>query len=138
MSFPAGRVLGLDYGHKRVGIAVSDATRVVAQPLEVVTRSSAAARVRELCQEYEISLIVVGLPTSLSGTEGPAAEAARRFGAEIALATRLPVAFVDERFTSSTAEKAMIEAGVKRRKRRQGVDKVAASVILQGFLDRPQ
>ena len=131
------RVLGLDFGTKRVGIAVSDPSRQVAHPLEVVTRSNAAARVVELLGEYDVGLIVIGLPTSLSGEAGKAAVSARDFGAEIAHATGLPVDFVDERFTSKSAEHAMIEAGVRRRKRRETLDKVAATVILQTFLDRP-
>ena len=133
-----GRVLGLDYGTKRVGIAISDPLRRIAQPLEVVDRSHAVARVQSLVEEFEVTMCVVGLPTSLGGEEGSAAIAAREFGVEIEEATGREVVFVDERFTSATAEKAMIEAGVKRRRRRETLDKVAATVILQTFLDRPQ
>ncbi len=132
-----GRVLGLDHGTRRVGIAVSDALRLTAQPLEVVARERAVARVAEVVSEYEIKEIVVGIPTSLNGSEGPAAAAARQFGAEITLATGVEVSYVDERFTTVTAEKAMLEAGAKRRVRRESLDKVAAAIILQAFLDRP-
>lgn len=132
-----GRVLGLDHGSARVGVAVSDALRITAQPLEVVARPRAIARIAEIVAEYEIKEIVVGLPTSLNGTEGPPASAARAFGGEIAQATGIDVTYVDERFTTVTAEKVMLEAGAKRRVRRDSLDKVAAAIILQAFLDRP-
>jgi putative Holliday junction resolvase len=132
-----GRVLGLDHGSRRVGVAVSDALRITAQPLEVVPRTRAVNRVKEIVDEYEIAEIVVGLPTSLNGNEGPPAAAARAFGDEIALATGMEVAYVDERFTTVTAEKVMLEAGAKRQVRRDSLDKVAAAIILQTFLDRP-
>ncbi len=132
-----GRVLGLDHGSRRVGIAVSDALRITAQPLEVVARVTAVARIAEIVADYGIEEIVVGLPTSLSGSEGPPAAAARAFGGEIALATGIQVGYVDERFTTVTAEKVMLQAGAKRRVRRDSVDKVAAAIILQAFLDRP-
>ena len=129
--------MGLDHGTHRVGIAVSDALRMTAQPLEVVARSIAVDRVKELVAEYEVREIVVGLPTSLNGTEGPPAIAARAFGDQISLATGVEVRYADERFTTVTAEKAMLEGGASRRVRRDSLDKVAAAIILQGFLDRP-
>lgn len=132
------RVLGLDYGTKRVGIAVSDPLQKFAHPLEVVAKAESVRRVRALSEEYELDLIVIGMPTSLSGEEGLAAAAAQAFGEEIAAATGRKVVFVDERFSSKSAEHAMIEAGVKRRRRRETLDKAAAAVILQSFLDRPQ
>lgn len=132
-----GRVLGLDHGTRRVGIAVSDALRLTAQPLEVIARERAVARVAEIVSEYEIKEIVLGIPTSLNGSEGPAAAAARQFGAEVTLASGIEVSYVDERFTTVTAEKAMLEAGAKRRVRRESLDKVAAAIILRAFLDRP-
>lgn len=130
-------MLGLDHGTRRVGIAVSDALRLTAQPLEVIARERAVARVAEIVSEYEIKEIVLGIPTSLNGSEGPAAAAARQFGAEVTLASGIEVSYVDERFTTVTAEKAMLEAGAKRRVRRESLDKVAAAIILQAFLDRP-
>jgi len=133
----SGRVLGLDHGSRRVGVAVSDALRITAQPLEVVARARAVARVAEIVAEYEIEEIVVGLPTSLKGTEGPPASAARGFGGEIAQATGIEVSYVDERFTTVTAEKVMLQAGAKRQVRRESLDKIAAAIILQAFLDRP-
>jgi putative Holliday junction resolvase len=89
-----------------------------------------------LISELDIKEIVMGLPLGLSGSEGPAARLARDFGTEITDATGLPVTFLDERFTTSTAESAMLSANVRRSKRRLSIDKVAAAVILQAFLDR--
>ena len=132
-----GRVLGLDHGSRRVGVAVSDALRLTAQPLEVVARVRAVARITEIAAEYEVEEIVVGLPTSLNGLEGPPAAAARAFGGEVARATGIDVSYVDERFTTVTAEKVMLQAGAKRQVRRESLDKVAAAIILQAFLDRP-
>jgi len=132
-----GRVLGLDHGTRRVGIALSDALRLTAQPFEVVLRARAVTRVGELVSEYKIKEIVVGIPISLNGDEGPPAAAARQFGSEITSATGIRVSYVDERFTTVTAEKAMLAAGAKRRVRRESLDKVAAAIILQAFLDQP-
>jgi putative Holliday junction resolvase len=130
------RVIGLDYGTVRVGIAMSDPLRITAQPLEVVPTAAALDRVRELAGEYEVGEVVVGLPRSLSGGEGASAAAARSFADEVGAATGLTVNLVDERFTTHTAERALLEAGTKRALRRKVVDKVAAAVILQHFLDR--
>jgi putative holliday junction resolvase len=133
----SGRVLGLDYGSRRVGVAVSDALRLTAHALEVVPRHLAVSRVAELVEELGINQIVVGLPTSLSGLEGSAAAAARDFAADIAATTGLDVVLIDERYSTVTAEKTMLAAGSKRRARRESLDKVAATIILQSFLDRP-
>jgi putative Holliday junction resolvase len=132
-----GRVLGLDYGSRRVGVAISDPLRITASALEVIDRSRAVARVADLVRERDVARIVLGLPISLSGGEGPAAEAVRRFAAEIEAATGLTVTLVDERFSTVTAERSMLEAGARRLVRRQRLDKVAAAIILQGFLDHP-
>jgi len=129
------RYLGVDCGSKRVGLAVSDAAGILASPLEVVARAEAPARVATLVEELGIGGLVVGLPTGLSGGEGRSAAEARVLGAELAAATGLPVQFVDERFTSRLAEEALIETGMRRRRRRATVDKAAAALILQGFLD---
>jgi putative Holliday junction resolvase len=118
-------------------VAVSDALRLTARALEVVPRHLAISRVAELVEELAINRIVVGLPTSLSGDEGAAASAARGFAADIAAATGLDVVLIDERYSTVTAEKTMLAAGSKRRARRQSLDKVAAAIILQSFLDRP-
>lgn len=131
-----GRVLGIDYGTHRVGLALSDELRITAQPLEVVARADAVNRIAAIVVEMNVAEIVMGLPVGLSGKEGPAAFEARLLGDEVAKATGLAVTFADERFTTSTAERAMLAANVRRSRRRETVDKVAAAVILQAFLDR--
>jgi putative Holliday junction resolvase len=131
-----GRVLGIDYGTHRVGLALSDELRITAQPLEVVARADAVNRIAAIVVEMKVAEIVMGLPVGLSGKEGPAAFEARLLGDEVAKATGLAVTFADERFTTSTAERAMLAANVRRSRRRETVDKVAAAVILQAFLDR--
>ncbi len=132
------RILGLDPGERRVGVALSDPTGTIASPHSVIDRRSAklADAVRTLCEEHGVTRIVVGLPTGLSGAEGPSAKAARTVGDMVAEATGLPVEYQDERFTSVTAEAALLEGGVRRAKRRDVRDKVAAAVILQTYLDR--
>lgn len=132
----SGRVLGLDHGSKRVGVAVSDALRITAQALEVIPRHTAVGRIAEIVHKFGVSQIVVGLPTSLSGKEGPAAASARSFANEIEAAVGVKVFLIDERFSTITAENAMLAAGSKRRTRRQSLDKVAAAIILQSFLDQ--
>ena len=126
----------MDHGSRRVGVAMSDPLRITAQPLEVVARSKAVERIKDLVAEFLIVEIVVGLPVSLDGGHGEPAKAARQFGAEVAAATGLDVTYLDERFTTVTAEKAMLEAGARRTVRRDNVDKVAAAIILRAFLDR--
>lgn len=129
------RYLGVDFGTKRVGLAISDDVGLTARPLEVVSRGSVIARVQKLADEYEVSRIVLGLPTSLGGDEGASATAARALGDELSTATGVRVDYVDERYTSKLAEKALLESGMKRRERREKVDKVAAAIILQDYLD---
>lgn len=131
-----GRVLAFDPGSTRVGVAVSDPLRIVATPLKVVPVGDFERELRQLVSEYQPSTIVIGLPVGLSGREGASAQAARALGDLVAQVTGIPVEYVDERFTTATAESAMLEGGVKRRDRRQNVDKVAAAVILRHYLDR--
>lgn len=132
------RFLGLDPGERRIGVAISDATGTIASPLEFVDRKAKnhEGRISDLCSEWEITEIVVGLPLSLDGSEGPAAAKSRDFGTFVAELTGLPVSYHDERFTTVTAEQALLEGGVKRRSRTNMRDQVAAAVMLQGFLDR--
>lgn len=130
------RILGVDYGSKRVGLAISDGLGITASPYDVVSRDSVVGFVTNLAKEIEIGKIVVGLPTSLGGAEGTAAGAARVLGGELGDATGLPVHFHDERFTSRMAESSLLESGMKRRDRRNKVDKVAAAIILQDYLDQ--
>ena len=132
------RSLGVDFGTTRVGLAISDPLGLTARPLSVVPRSGALDEVVNLVKEHDIGTIVVGLPTGLSGGEGVSATEARKLAEEIRTVTGVDVVMVDERFTSRLAEVALLESGMKRRKRRETVDKVAAAIILQDYLDRNQ
>jgi putative Holliday junction resolvase len=133
-----GRILGLDPGERRIGIAISDATGTIATPVEFidVRTKKHEQRITDLCIEWEIAEVVVGLPISLDGTEGPAAARSRTFGEMVEGLTGLPVSYHDERFTTVTAEQALLEGGVKRRSRTSRRDQVAAAVMLQSFLDQ--
>ena len=118
--------------------AISDPGRAIASPLEVYERRNDdlnARHYRELTREHEIERIVVGLPVHTSGREGQLAGLARQWGAWLALATGLPVAFADERYTSVEADNLMIQSGLKRQKRKDLRDKLAAQILLQGYLD---
>ena len=129
------RSLGVDYGTKRVGLAISDSLGMVATPLTVLERQSAVDDIVRLVQDRDVDTIVVGLPTGLDGTEGQAARDARNLGDELKRQTGVEIVFRDERFTSRMAESALLESGMRRRDRRNTVDKVAASIILQDYLD---
>jgi putative Holliday junction resolvase len=129
------RSLGVDYGTKRVGLAISDSLGLTARPLAVVPRTSVVDEVRSLVQEQDVVTIVVGLPTGLGGDEGMSASEARELAKELATATGVDVVLRDERYTSRIAESALLESGMRRRKRRESVDKVAAAIILQDYLD---
>lgn len=132
-----GRVLGLDPGTRRIGVALSDPTATIASPLLYVDAGAGAvSELARLCAENEAVVVVVGLPVSLDGTEGPSAVASRELGKAVADATGLPVEFQDERFTSHTAESALIEGKVRRTQRKEKRDQVAAAVMLQAWLDR--
>jgi putative Holliday junction resolvase len=131
------RALGLDLGSKRIGVAVSSGT--IASPLTVVERGRSRRhdheRIAAIVVDEEAELVVVGLPLSLSGQDGPAARAARKEVAALATVVGVPVETYDERFTTVTAERALAASGVRGAARRQVVDKVAAAVILQSWLD---
>ena len=131
------RYLGIDPGERRIGIALSDPLGIIAQPHVVLDRrrGSVIDEIQAICDEYAVETIVIGLPTSLSGEEGSAAERARVLGDEVAGATGCEVVFFDERFTTVQAEAALLEGGMRRRERRETVDKVAAAVMLQGYLN---
>lgn len=132
------RVLGVDYGTKRIGLAISDELGLTARPLEVVARRDLDDALHRIVEEFDVGCVVVGLPTGLSGNEGASAAGARELGAEIANSLDLTVEFIDERFTSRMAESALLESGMKRQGRKEAVDKVAAAIILQTYLDRDQ
>lgn len=118
-----------------MGLAISDGLGLTARPLEVVPRNVVVERVGELHEEYTIKRVIVGLPTGLSGEEGVSAVGARALGKELLAATGIPVEYLDERFTSKLAEDVLLQSGMKRRQRRETVDKVAAAIILQDYLD---
>ncbi len=131
-----GRVLAFDYGTVRIGVALSDPLRLVASPLTVIDASDPIPEVQRLVEEYQPDVIVVGLPVHLSGREGESAEAARGFAQEVGTTTGIEVVLIDERFTSTQAERALIEGGAKRRVRRKNTDKLAAALILRDYLER--
>lgn len=130
------RYLGIDYGAKRVGLAISDGLGLTARPLDVVPRSEVADRVADIASTHDVGKLIIGLPTGLGGHEGSSAQGARELGEELSARTGLPVEYVDEKFTSRLAEGALLDSGMRRRKRRETVDKVAAAIILQTYLDR--
>lgn len=132
------RVLGLDVGEKTIGVAVSDELGWIAQPVKVLRRTAVEdgiAAVREMAEAYSVEAIVVGLPKNMNGTLGPQAEKAMVFRDNVAAVTGIPVVLWDERLTTAAAQRALLEADVSRRRRKQVVDKIAAVIILQGYLD---
>jgi putative Holliday junction resolvase len=136
---PGVRALGVDLGSRRVGIAVSDLSGTIASALTTVHRSKSRrhdhSEIARLVQLEECEVVVVGLPLSLDGTEGPAAKGATKEAKQMATVVGVPVEMYDERFTTVTAEQAMRDAGLSGQRQRQIVDKMAAAVMLQAWLD---
>ena len=133
-----GRILGIDFGTKRVGAAVSDARRSIASPLEVYERrdpSQDARHYQKLVADEEVERIIIGLPVHLTGREGASAVLARTWGHWLAGVTGLPVLYYDERFTTVDAEESLIAAGLKASKRKALRDMLAARLLLQNYLD---
>jgi len=136
-----GRVLGLDYGSKTVGVAISDPLMITAQGLEIIRRERPAkirqtlARIEEIISEYGVKEVVLGLPKNMNGTEGERVEKTREFGDSIERRTGLPVIYWDERLTTVAADRAMIEMEIRREDRKEYVDEIAAMLILQGYLE---
>ena len=136
------RIMGLDFGSKTVGVAVSDSLLVTAQGVEIIRRKDenklrqTLARIEELIVEYEVEEIVLGLPKNMNATEGVRAELTLEFKDKLERRTGLPVHMWDERLTTVAADKTMMEAGVRRENRKKYVDMIAATLILQGYLDR--
>src|SRR5262245_36289722 len=132
------RILALDYGSRRIGIAISDELKIIAQPLEFVPAQpfpDVVARLKQLIQEKEIELIVVGMPRNMDGSYGSAAERVQEFVTELKKAIPLRIKKWDERLTTSQANRVLLQADVGRQKRKQVVDKMAAAILLQGYLD---
>jgi putative Holliday junction resolvase len=136
---PGIRALGIDLGSKRIGIAVSDLSGTIASALTTVHRSKSRrhdhAEIARLVRDEEAEVVVVGLPLSLDGSTGPAARSAETEAEQLTSVVGVPVQMYDERFTTVTAERGMLEAGLDARQRRKVVDKVAAAVMLQAWLD---
>ncbi len=135
------RKMGLDFGAKTVGVAISDPLLITAQGIEIVRRKSESklrqtlARIEELIVEYEVDEIVLGYPKNMNDTEGERAEKTLAFKEMLERRTGLCVELWDERLTTVAADKAMMEAGIRREERREHVDRIAAVFILQGYLD---
>lgn len=128
--------MALDLGERRVGVAISDSLEITAQPFAVIERGgNMLTELRDIIDEFEIDRIVVGLPLKMGGAEGDAAFAARREADLMRDSLNLPVVLWDERMTTLTAERALIDQGLRRKKRREVIDKIAAAVILQSYLD---
>jgi putative Holliday junction resolvase len=136
---PTGKLLGLDLGTKTIGVAISDGMRYSATPLETIKRTkftADAARVLELIDANAAVALVLGLPLNMDGSEGPRVQSTRAFARNLAQKTPLPLIFWDERLSTAAVTRMLIEADTRRDKRAEVVDKLAASYILQGFLDR--
>ena len=135
------RIIGLDFGSKTVGVAVSDPLFLTAQAVEIIRRKSpdklrqTLARIEELIKEYEVEKIVLGFPKNMNNTIGDRCEKTLEFKEKLEKRTGLPVVLWDERLTTVEADRTMMESGIRRENRKQYVDKLAAVFILQGFLD---
>ncbi len=136
------RTLGLDFGSKTCGVAISDPLYITAQGLEIIRRDKPThlrqtlARIEEIIQEYEIDEIVLGYPKNMNDTEGERVERTMEFKEKLERRTGLSVTLWDERLTTVAADRLMMEAGIRREHRKDYVDQIAATFILQGYLDR--
>lgn len=139
MLAPSRRLIGIDAGSKTLGLALSDLGRSIATPLETIHRTKFAAdatRLLALAAEHAIAGFVLGWPLNLDGTMGPRAQATRAFARNVNRLTDLPILLWDERLSTAAAERMLIEADTSRRRRAEVIDKLAATIILQGALDR--
>ena len=135
------RIMGLDYGAKTVGVAISDEMLLIAQPVETIKRERAGklrqtlARIETLMKEYDVEKVVIGLPKKLNNEEGDRCDKTREFGDMVERRSGLEVVYQDERLTTVAADAVLAEGGVRKENRKEYIDKVAASIILQGYLD---
>ncbi|MGI6174857.1 MAG: Holliday junction resolvase RuvX [Christensenellales bacterium] len=132
------RIMGIDYGEKRIGIACSDALRITAQGIETYARKTEQEDIEYLLQlagTMDVEKIVFGMPRNMNGTYGPAAEKVKEFAGRLSQKTDVPVVYWDERLSTVSAHKTMLEANVSRKKRKLAVDKLAAVMFLQNYLD---
>lgn len=136
------RILGLDYGDKTIGVAISDSAAMMALPLETISRKEAnklrrsLARIEEICRSYEVGRIVVGLPLMMDDSEGERAALCRAFGEKLARRCGLPVEYEDERLSSWEAEEILEAGGVPVKDRKKTEDQIAAALILRSYLER--
>lgn len=135
------RVLGLDYGSRTVGVAISDPTGMIAQPLKTITRERESAlrktlgELAALVAEYQVEKIILGLPLNMDDTEGERAEKTREFAQKLQQRTDVPIQWMDERLTTMQAQEILDESGMKRSEQKRVIDQVAAQLILQTYLD---
>ena len=135
------RIMGLDYGSKTVGVAISDELMITAQPVMTIERKSenklrkTLAKIEELIDEYKVSFVVLGYPKNMDNSEGERVAATKEFAEHLVRRTGLEVILQDERLTTIESERILVEAGVRREHRKDYVDKMAAAVILQSYLD---
>lgn len=136
---PNARLIGIDAGTKTLGLALSDLTRTIASPLETIRRTkfkNDAARLLALIKEHNVAGLVLGLPINLDGSEGPRAQSVRQLAKNINALSPIPILLWDERLSTAAAERMLIEADTSRKRRGEVIDKLAATLILQGALDR--
>lgn len=133
-----GRILALDVGDKRIGLALSDPLKMIANPLETLFRTTLnkdMAHLIDIINQKEVELIVCGMPVSMMAKETEQTIKTKQFVEELSKRVDLPIKLIDERLTTSSAERVLIEGGVRRENRKQVIDKVAATIILQNYLD---
>ena len=133
------RTMGLDLGTRTIGVAVSDPTQQIAQAVTTIQRSSFRddlAKLRAIIEDYDVNIVVIGLPKHMNNDEGASAQRARSFGVELRKATGLEIDYQDERLSTVTAEQVLQQSGVRRENRKKYIDRIAATVILQAWLDR--
>ncbi|MCR5196037.1 MAG: Holliday junction resolvase RuvX [Pseudobutyrivibrio sp.] len=137
----ASRILGLDYGTKTVGVAISDPLLLTAQEFETITRERASAlrhtlvRIKEICEEYQVDEIVLGYPRNMDDSEGFRCEDTLKFKALLEKRVDIPITLVDERLTTVYADEILEESGVAKKDRKKVIDQIAAAIILQDYLD---
>ena len=132
------RILALDHGTKRIGVAVSDDLKMIAQPLEFISAEPFVKfleRLKEIIREKEVEMILIGMPRNMDGSYGPAALKVQEFVAVLKDALAIPIKMWDERLTSAQANRFLIQGEVRREKRKEKVDKTAAAILLQSYLD---
>lgn len=132
------RLLGIDYGLKHTGVAISDSTWIIASPLLTIqsdSRQKTIAKIQEILSQHNIAAIIFGYPINMNGSEGPQCQKVKNFAEFLATHIDIPITFWDERWSTTAITRTMIEADLSRKRQKEVVDKMAASFILQGFLD---